>query len=204
MLQGPGVLPNVTCSQWKANARPRGSPHPLPAGHPSWQKSLFPVGGQGCVYSTINREQRKWLRWSLWQLLGARIPSLALVLLTPGLGVGQWDGGPSPPSLHSGLHLLRPGRQLWHLGLFSKRCKGQSTAKNRPPGPLRSGVTSTDSPLLTEGAPGTPTDQRILATRVSDNNPYWFYVAPSSKWGPCPCARHGEKADPPTNESREF
>lgn len=70
----------------------RRQPLPLPAGYPGWQKSPSTVGGQGCVYFAINKEQRKWQGGfeggACGLLLGTGIPALPLVLLTAGLGVG--------------------------------------------------------------------------------------------------------------------
>ena len=157
ILLGPGVLCEITPSQRRSSA----SPCPLPAGDPGWQKSLFPVGGQGCVYFAINKEQRKWQGACGW-LWGTKIPALPRVLLIAGPGVG----GVSTPSIISqqSASFLARSRAAADGPILQER-PGARPRSNRPPGSLRSGVTSTDSPLFIEGAIGRPRDQDHASLR---------------------------------------
>lgn len=161
ILSGPGVLCEITRSQRRSSVRTRGSPCSLPAGDPGWQKSLFLVGGQGCVYFAINKEQRKWQGACGW-LGGTRIPALPQVLLTAGPGVG----GVSMPSIISqqSASFLARSPDAADGPILQER-PGKRLRSNRPPGPLRSGVTSTDSPLFIEGAIGRPRDQDHASLR---------------------------------------
>lgn len=161
ILSGPGVLREITRSQRRSSARTRGSPCPLPAGDPGWQESLFPVGGQGCVYFAINKEQRKRQGACGW-LWGTKIPALPQVLLIAGPGVG----GVSMPSIISQQSTsFLAGSPDAADGPILQEGPGARPCSNRPPGPLRSGVTSTDSRFFVEGAIGRPRDQDHASLR---------------------------------------
>lgn len=91
IFPGPDFLQDITGGQGR-------QPLPLPPGYPGWQKSLSTVGGQGCVYFAINKEQRNWPGAggaAQGLLLETRISALPLVLLTAGLGVARGMSMPS-------------------------------------------------------------------------------------------------------------
>lgn len=141
----------------------RSQPLPIACWLPWLAEISFQSVRRGCIYFAINKEQRKWQgleSGACGLLLGPRIPTLSVVLLTP--GPGAWEGCQSPYGT---------------LCLF--------LAKSPAVGLLSSGVMSTGAPLLTEGAVGRPMDRGILAVQVSENSSYWFFVMPSSKWEAC-------------------